>query len=473
MKRFRPAALTALLVPLMFSACSGGSGGVVPSSPTGSARGVSPLSVGIKPSPSQRKVLAPPITGRTPSFTNAANKTLSSDADYGQWINPEITGADRAKAIYFMKMMPPNLRADFVYVDRNGTVLSNRLSLEREVRFKPFNLPNGRSNLSSGTRMPMAVPSTNDSSGPYVREYSQTGDSAALGYATISCGTTNLTPGDGAYMYTGTFDGNWTNFDSGLEYYNDKEIKSFVNVGHHYKQSGWVNPQTFQCGQHILVWSGVVSSQLGVLLTGLPVKDPTTTLVPPSTLRLATGTWNFFQLPTGFTATPATENGVLAQCGSCTEKRMTTIAFGFRNSYTSGDTSCFGGCFGVATNHWDQFVMGNLSQPCGSMAGPNFPNFTCTLWWTQSSWYGGIQKEPNAGVSGSFVPSVGDYNQYEEGINLGFLSVSSGQSLMRAQGDWHTYAPPFIPGPRPTIPPIRCPYANSRHNQSDFVMPCS
>jgi hypothetical protein len=350
-------------------------------------------------------------------------------------------------AIELMKLMPPNLRGDFVYVRRDGSVLSNHPQLAGGVHF----FVAGRKDVYG--MKPDFVPGTDSSTGPYIREYAQTGNSAGAGFATVSCGNTTLLAGDTGNMYMGTFDSSGNNMDAGLTY-DGGSLVSFVNLGTgSYSFIGWTNEsQRYYCNQHVGVMFGVIlynNQQTGVLITGIPDEDPTTTQILPAMVHLNPIAWDFFQLPRSSFYNPGTWNGQPTPCQSCTAKRMTTIAFAAGHDYNN-DTSCFGGCNGTATNFWDQVWMGNLSQPCNQTQGVSV---TCTIYYfADNSWYGGLQKEPDSNTSASFTPAPNDPNQFQEGINLTPI-FRSGQQHMVSTGHWHVYA---TPTPEPTSTPNRC-----------------
>ncbi|HTD34223.1 MAG TPA: hypothetical protein VK665_11215, partial [Candidatus Elarobacter sp.] len=63
--------------------------------------------------------------GTMTSFNDAVGLDLA-DADYGKFVDPRVQGADRARALKFLRLMPKNMRGDFVYIDNSGRILSNR-----------------------------------------------------------------------------------------------------------------------------------------------------------------------------------------------------------------------------------------------------------------------------------------------------------------------------------------------------------
>lgn len=367
------------------------------------------------------------------SFRAALGKRLVTDADYEKYIDPQIIGSDRKKALRFLKMMPPNQRGDFAFVDSNHKVLSNRVNVAKAIVFKKFDLRSGRV-VTDGVS-PNFTPPLNDSTGPFIREYSTSGGSAMMGFATVTCGNTNLNPGDGAYMYGGVFAADGQNYDAGLEWYNDNRIVAFITP---YQSSGWTNQSaTYGCNNHIAVFTGVLAGVTGVIITGIPDEDPTQNQLPPSMVNLTNAAWNFFPMP----------GNDWKNCSGCVAKRMTTIALGGGNQYGS-DTSCFGGCNGYTTNWWDQIVMGQLTDPCQQNPGQNVE---CTIQYlTDGSWFGGMQNETQTGAATYHSPQD-TVNQFQEGINLS-ASYGPGKKDLKKSGNWHNYASPTpspIPSPSP------------------------
>ena len=136
------------------------------------------------------------VKGGVPNFSEATDLPLTSDADYERYIDPQVTGSDRRQAMHFMKLMPPNWRGDFVYVDKNNKILSNRIAVKRSVQ-----LTVRRSKARPRTRF--GDPPIDDSTGPFVRQFSVPGVTASYGYATEYCNNTSLNPGDAGDMYSG------------------------------------------------------------------------------------------------------------------------------------------------------------------------------------------------------------------------------------------------------------------------------
>lgn len=375
------------------------------------------MSVPITPLSTSPQQLAPntnPRSSVSPSFALAVGKVLITDADYATYIDPQITGPDRTLAIHFMRLMPANMRGDFVYVSGPGRVLSNHRAFAAKIHFAV------RQGSQNGSRVPRqfdaAYPCPASVTGPYIRQCSAEGVTAAYGYVTPYCGNTLLQSGDAGELYLGGFGNSGGGIDAGLAYNSDNYINPYVrtsNAGYIY--SGWTNEGVaYQCGQHLGMMYGILNSQTAVFMTGIPDEDPTQFYLPPSLVNLSNAAWNFFVPPSDFN-NPGTWHGNPTPCTNCTAKRMTSIAFGNGNDL-GNDTSCFGACSGAGTIEWDQVVMGQLIQPCSQNPGNSA---TCTIqYFPDGSWEGLIQQYPSAYVSGVYY-QAGNYNQFVEGINLG------------------------------------------------------
>jgi hypothetical protein len=388
--------------------------------------------------------------GSAPGFAATQGRSLQPQ-DYDAYVSSSLSPQQRSLAKSLMASMPSNWRADFVYIDGSGNVWSNRggqVNIRKETMMLPGTAHSGTA-LASSTPLAhtMSVPGLDDSTGPFVRVYGVNDTSAGFGYATIGCGTTNLQGGDQGFMYMGTFDPNLNNFDAGLDYTNDSKIQPFVNLGgNNYVYSGWNQQYTYSCNNHIVVASGIYNSTTGFLFTSLVTGvDPTTSLTPPNQVPVnsATSSWVFFSLPSGFSANQGSwlyngSNYMTTQCVNCNEKLMTTIAFASGNNY-GDDSSCFGACNGIATNDWDQVVMGVAIQPCGPTTNASQ---VCTIQYPVDSsvWFGGLQQEPSSSTSGAFTPTNNSYNQFQTGINLGFNITGGGR--VSSVGRFNSYAPP-------------------------------
>jgi hypothetical protein len=177
-------------------------------------------------------VYAPPALvsngGTLTSFSAAINLPLTTDADFGRFVDPQITGTDRTFAIFLLKVMPPGMRGDFVYVNPAGGILSNRLGVASSVRF----LPQTRYRQTKSARIPSLthkqIQSINPNSyppnafpgGAGIRYYSVQGINAAEGFASPPCDVSlfgSPGAGDSGNMYFNAYDSNGNDvIDAGL-----------------------------------------------------------------------------------------------------------------------------------------------------------------------------------------------------------------------------------------------------------------
>ena len=172
--------------------------------------------------------------GTMHGFSEAANASLTTDDEYGAFVDPQVAGADRQLAIRLLKIMPPSLRGDFVYVD-GMKVLSNRVELTSGIRFvKPGDpqtqLPSR--GAASGVRKQLNYPPLGGLGGPYLRNYSAQGVNAAIGYATVPCDSI-LSGADNGFMYFNSYtaDSSGSIVDAGLSVDAALRVHPFINEG--------------------------------------------------------------------------------------------------------------------------------------------------------------------------------------------------------------------------------------------------
>lgn len=464
MFRFRPLFCTAVCV-LFLSACAHKA---LPPQPPGAPG----------PSQSARKTegsanpTSPPAWGLVSnggsmqSFGDAKGLPLTTDADYGRFVDPAIIGPDRALAIKLLEIMPPQMRGDFVYVDKNRRVLSNRLSLESEVHFiksvTQSSVSRQAGYRSSATIRPMSYPPLSCSGGPCLRFYSYQGVNAAYGYASFPCDSVYKN-GDDGNMYFNAYDSNGNDVvDAGIGQgvfpNNSQTENAFINVGGYYQYqswngyTGWTNEtQTWQCGLPPIgtplgIMYGTLpaslsngSQNLSFLAVGVPDFDPTQMQMPPSQATWNHSAWDFFDTPPTLLGSAGTWEGIPSPCMFCSVGRMLTIA---QNPGTPiNDGSCFGACQAVPAARWDEVVMGEIISPCGQIPGSP-PSATCTIEYpSNGAWQNGGYYPCNGGIFYS------EYNQQDalEGINTNYTNCNSGTSSQTA-----------FRSPLPTAPSSPC-----------------
>lgn len=396
--------------------------------------------------------------GTLRSFSDARFLQLKTDADFGRFIDAQVQGVDRQVAISLLRLMPSGMRGDFVYIRKDGTILSNRLvlrSMAKRVHWAPL----GRTALKpQNVRIPMMYPPTGGSGGAYIREYSQQGVNAAYGYATLPCDGTFTQAGESGNMYFNAYSATSSGsvVDAGIT------VNSTANVAPGYTQAQtaapfvfapgyggwdpgtWVNEsQTWGCGIPLGIMYGTyqpnsASSPISLLAVGVPNYDPRQSQLPPSSAQWFNSAWTFFQTPSPLVDyAHGSWNGIPSPCLGCSVARMFSI--GQQTSGTNYDGSCFGACNTSAViGEWDQVVVGELVNPCGDSSG----SATCTIQFASNgAWISG-ENDSSYGIY------RGDQNDQQalQGINLG--ANLAGDHLVATSGKFRD---PLLP-----VPPTAC-----------------
>lgn len=406
--------------------------------------------------------------GTLTSFGQAANLPLFTDQDFARFVDPQVTGANRTLAIALLRWMPANMRADFTYVESNGSVLSNRAGLGFNIRRIPPSLAanlhlqgsrrmaNARSGLRSSLavapRRPFSYPPNGGVGGAYIRTYSQQNINAMYGYAIPPCDV-SLLSNESGNMYFNAYDSNGddvvdagigTNINSGT--YGNGESVPFINAyGTGYLNSGWTNQtQTYGCGTPVGLLYGTLAppnGNMSVLFTGVPDYDPTQLGLPPATTLWSNGAWNFFNTnPSLYQSNQGSWDGIPSNCTGCSVGRMVTIG---QNGVASPvlDGSCYGYCPGSPSTggdaYWYETVAGQLIAPCendGSSA-------QCTIE-DSASWVSNVNSSLNIGTA---YDAPND-QAAAEGLNLN-SSVGDSSATRRS-------LPPSLPAsPASACPP--------------------
>lgn len=364
--------------------------------------------------------------GAMKSFSDAVGMRLVSDADYELFIDPPIAGEDRKIAVRMMRLMPPNKRGDFIYIGPTGHIISNRSSWRDSLKVKRQTEVRNEMRLEAATRNihTMSYPPSGGSGGPYIRNYSKQGVTAAYGYATIPCQAI-LDSNDHGFMYFNSYSAGSSGsvVDGGLEVYPNTSgpvvAHPFLNVaGRGYQYQGWTNEQqAYPCGTDSsghaqqavgLMFGPLYGTNIVVLAMGYPDYSPYQYQLPPQLAKWHNAAWIFYpSAPPELFANPGPSNGLTSPCTGCSVARMYTIAQTFPNSPSN---ACFGACGGLITGRWDQVVMGDLIQPCSQVQNQSEQ---CTIeYYSDGSWYGG-ENDSNAGI-----------NYSESGVNAGFEGIN-------------------------------------------------
>ncbi len=399
--------------------------------------------------------------GTLHSFADAVNLPLRTDAEFGRFVDPQVTGSDRALSIFLLKLLPPRMRGDFVYVNAAGRVLSNRLAVGAAVRFKPRRvaaehlsppfdpLATFRSSGVPESRQPIpdSYPPTGGTGGAYIRNYSSQGVNALYGYATPPCDV-NLPSGDSGNMYFNAYDQNGSDVvDAGIGANNtsralpgltpQQTLSPFITP---YQGNGWTNfAQLWPCGSPLGMMYGTLpppNQGLSMLGVGVPSYDPTQMQLPPTTTTWTSAAWNFFPTSSVLTQGGGIWNAIPSNCMLCSVARMLSIG----QTSPGNDGSCFGGCGSSADARWDETVGGELVPDCSQVPQQSF---TCTIEYLTSGSWQGNENDSNYGIIFDDVNN----QQGLEGINLRVNSPSSRSRLPNAK---------FRPLPLPVAPAQSC-----------------
>ena len=374
------------------------------------------------------------------SFGEARNIALRTDADYGRFVDRGIEGTNRAIAIKLLRIMPPGMRGDFVYIQPNHHILSNRLGFESHVRFIPSKQARRRaaSTPERGHAMKPNWPPQGGIGGAYLRYYSNQGANAGYGYATLPCDsyyTRGGGQGEAGNMYFNAYSptSSGSIADAGItqnstsitapNYTAAQTSVAFVSVsGQPWDPGTWVNEnQRWGCGYPLGIMYGtylpnLATKAVSFLAVGVPDFDPTQVALPPAQSQWNQAAWDFFDTPSALLDNKLTTwNGTLSPCMGCSVARMYTISQNFAGSSFVKDGSCFGGCDyspsspGNDFGKWDETVVGNLAAPCQNTSSTTAE---CTIGYI-SSW---IANEDDSGY-GIFTGNNND-QQGLEGIVL-------------------------------------------------------
>jgi hypothetical protein len=381
-----------------------------------------PTGIGVRPH-AQTRSLSSNNSGRH-GFHELVGRDIN-DADIEAYIDPSVKGADRVLAHWLMKMMPKRKRGDFVFIRPDRTMFSNNPSLLIGAKVEALSGAPGRS--AQSLRQASNLPARG---GPYLREYSQVGITAVLGYATMHCNDSSMNSTSKGFMYVGAFGqrGAGSTIDAGLQRNSDTPtqdltgglqpyISVFYSGGAPSGQNGAPGFQyggavRYGCDTAVGIMYGQMvneSSYLMFAATGLPDYSPYDTNLPPATTMWSYTVWSVFYSPKDFIHPGTDALGFTTPCNDCIAKRMTTIG---QNIVDYSSYECFGLCSGVVSNRWDQTVMGQLESSCSA----GFQTYDCSLRYaTNGEWLGGYEQDPNDYRAQSIHTNA---NDAFEGLNL-------------------------------------------------------
>jgi hypothetical protein len=392
----------------------------------------------------------PTVHNRFADAINVFPEDGDVDALIEKYIDPSVTGADRALAHTLMKLMPAGRRGDFLYYD-GARLLSNNPALVPYAKItarpklvgKPHALAVGAGNRVVGARRRTAAAgqcSPQDpfgGTGPYVRNVSNCGFNGGWGIVNLECGTTSLNlSNDQGYMYMEARDEAGNTFEGGLFTPDGSTIDPY-EAGF----SQQLNNATarYSCNSYIGVMFGEVNAQIGQYPTvyasmgTINNYNPANAFLPNETVTEQNPAWFFVTAPGGNFNDPGTDAaGVPTPCRYCSITKVTSIA------QRGGDNSD-GSTFGIDDDgnlaiHWNEVTFGEWLAGCaqGSL---------CQLEYSTNSglWYAGEENYPNQGAAyAAFAPNGEVYESYD-----GVIAVFGGSSsARRAGGAFTDGAPP-------------------------------
>ena len=413
--------LSAIAILVALAGCSHG-GKVVPAQTSAQSVGQSALA----------------SNAALPNIFEAARNKKLRDADLDAYIDPSVTGADRALAHKLMRIMPPNQRGDFVWFDpATGHRVSNNAALLAATRVGPrLQAPkaapavsstsssqrrNVRSNISPYSN-PCGPDQPHEGTGPYGRILSKCGFTGGIGFVNVQCNSSFFNSGDEGQLYFELTNGPGITSEGGLQYNSDSSIQPYI-AGLSQQLYGYTNH--YACGQDLGIFYGEVYGQNVVFVEVGQVPssyNPRQFWSGSQFIALNNAGWRFEPSPSAFYSSHNTDAaGVPTPCMNCAIAKVTSIA-------QHGDSDD-GSYFGVdlqnyySTIHWMQVGFGNwLNDGCGQ------PNQNCTLEYAsnQNVYVGGPQE---------YYGKSGDSN---------VVDVQGPDSS--GFGPWETYDSIWLPG---------------------------
>lgn len=375
------------------------------------------------------------------SFASMTGKDLHL-ADIDRFIDPSVTGEDKTLAEKLLASQPKNIRGDFVYIRKDGSMLSNRPALIQQLKRESFTLPGEPA--TSSIRPQSITPSqgADIGNGPYIRELSLPGLTALIATVTLVCNDEALAIDplsgrpDTGYAYSGGTGVDGSGVDAGLQYNPDGSIQPFISysVG-----AQWTAQyQRYYCdtqapgnyGTLGIFYGEMTSGNMLFLATGVPENPPSQTSEWPNGY---TGNWDdsayvYFDTPGNWYQPGTDAVGQPTVCASCTVKRITSIAQIPPEDFFDG--SCFGACTEDPTSgyyaglHWGSIVMGQIGNPCP--VDPGASSTTCWIYgYEDGRWFGSLVDF--SGSNSGAIHIADDETTYaSEGIDLdpGTQSIS-------------------------------------------------
>ncbi len=426
---------------------------------------------------------------KVPNVFAAAAGLALSPGQIGAYISPYVTGKDRQNANALMALMPKNLRADFIYMDPSGHLVTNNPSIIPTIkvgtngynvtRMAPVAAATKTQKTASAPRSvrPMDYSSScsppTSQTGPYVRDISVCGMTMGWAFVQVPCGYSNFASGDQGNLYFELRGNQGSLSEGGLQYNNDNSIQPYVNAtsAHYPTMSG--GPYEYNCnsGPMTIIQGATyctgcnpqgeyIFTQVGLLPPNI---DPQTQWINMNSQFFIPNDvmWYWLQAPSDISGAGTDAAGNPSPCMGCSITKLTTIAQSSTNINNNdcGGYACDGSYFGtdgVADYiQWMEVGFGQYATSCnGTSSG------TCQIEASSNPlvYYGGSQFFPNNYVANSnFNPNLG-YGPYEsyDGIAVG-TSLGAVSSVRTAGGSFQEPLPP-PPTPTPAPTPRPTPY---------------
>ncbi len=473
-KQIRPAALLALLVPLVFSACSAGSpGGVVPKGvPNGSGtQEVGSFRPQIR---SYRDALSAALSTMRPGqrvpnvFAQAQNRTLSV-SEIATYIDPAVTGTDRLTAERIMSYMPANQRGDFVYMAPDGHLISNNPSLLQYVTAtngytkRPSTAAYPTSNVTPMYYTSSCSPPQSNS-GAFIREVSVCGMTDGWAFVSVPCGYTSFATGDEGQLYFELRGNAGSLSEGGLQYNSDSSIQPYMRtIG--YSSNGYQQllggSQEYTCNDGTeIIHHGATSdgqydfTEVGLLPSNIGA-DPQDQWINMNSqfFQAINANWLFLSAPSDISGSGTDAAGYPTPCTACSITKVTSIA---QSGGYSEDGSYFGTDGTANYIQWMEVGFGELAASCSpAFNGGSLGTCQAEISNDPTVYYGGIQNYPNGFVASSnfYTLTYGPYESYD-GIAVGTASAQS--TTRRVAGG--PFDEPLPPSPSPVPVPQHTPF---------------
>jgi hypothetical protein len=403
----------------------------------------------------------------TALFEKAKGRVLK-DADYDQYIDPSVTGADRALARKLMKLMPANARGDFVYYDPNtGRLISNNRDLVRQavvtrgwVTDKPRPVtPTITQSIARSPRVhyvdSCSPKDPYTGSGPYYRMVSKCGFAGGLGVVNIPCNSSYMPSGDSGYVYFELANGARSDsylIEGGLnynsDYYNTSDPQHTGIVPYFRSTFGQQYTNLNETGFHysctlpFMIAHGMVNApastskytytytaQLG------PDFNPFAFWQGTKYLDFQHPFWAFYGTPTSLDHPSVDAANVPTPCSTCSISRVTSIA----QPIDRNDGAYFGTTNSGSQIHWAQVEFGEWLTGCQEN-GSGWCYFSASR--NSQRYYGGEESWSPFALLRVIGPTQSGFGPWETYDGITTYSSLYANSDVQAGGDFSSVTTP-------------------------------